>query len=365
MTGPRVLMTLDAVGGVWRYALDLALGLRARGAEIVLAGLGPEPSSEQRAEAQAVGPLEWGAAPLDWMADGPEALAPVAPWLDGLAARHDVDLLHLNLPTQAVGLSGGLPVVTVSHSCLATWFAAVRQAPVPSDMDWHRGLTAQGLAAADLLVVPTRAHGDAVARIYAGLPPVAVVPNASQAALPLGPRRAEVTAVGRWWDDGKNGAILDAAAAGVAWPVTMIGATQGPNGAAITLHHARSLGSMSHNRTLGHVCRTGILCAPSLYEPFGLAILEAARAATPLVLADIPTFRELWQDAAVFFDPRDPAALAAALNALAQDGQLRAQLGQAACQRANRYLPQQQTAAMMRLYDGLVAPRVSARTATG
>lgn len=365
MTGLRVLMTLDAVGGVWRYALDLAMGLHARGVQVVLAGLGPEPSSQQRAEAQAVGPLEWGEAPLDWMAEGPVDLALVAGWIDRLATGHKVDLLHLNLPTQAVGLTCGLPVLTMSHSCLATWFDAVRGTAVPPEMDWNRRLTAQGLAAADLLVVPTQAQGQAVARLYPDLPPVAVVHNSSQAALPLGPRRAEVTAVGRWWDDGKNGAVLDAAAARSAWPVTMIGATQGPNGAGIALNHARSLGPMSHNRTLDHVCRTGIFCAPSLYEPFGLAILEAARAATPLVLADIPTFRELWQDAAVFFDPRDPDGLAVTLDALAQDPQARAQLGQAACQRAERYAPHHQTAAMMRLYGGLVAPRASARTATG
>lgn len=365
MSGLRVLMTLDAVGGVWRYAMDLSIGLRARGVEVVLAGLGPQPSSEQRAEAQAVGPLEWVDAPLDWMADGPRDLAPVAGWIDTLATDHKVDLLHLNLPTQAVGLTCGLPVVTMSHSCLATWFDAVRGTDVPTEMEWIRSLTAQGLSMADLLVVPTRAHGQAVARLYPDLPPMAVVHNSSQAALPLSPHRAEVMAVGRWWDDGKNGAVLDAAAARSAWPVTMIGATQGPNGTGIALRHARSLGSMSHNRTLEHVCRTGIFCAPSLYEPFGLAILEAARAATPLVLADIPTFRELWQDAAVFFDPHDPAALAAALDTLAGDTQARAKLGQAACRRADRYAPHHQTAAMLRLYGGLVAPGAATRTATG
>ena len=38
----------------------------------------------------------------------------------------------------------------------------------------------------------------------------------------------------------------------------------------------------------------------ALYEPFGLAVLEAAQAGCALVLSDIPTFRELWDGAALF-----------------------------------------------------------------
>ena len=47
----KILMTADAVGGVWTYALDLAVGLAPRGVEVVLAVLGPAPSPRQRAAA--------------------------------------------------------------------------------------------------------------------------------------------------------------------------------------------------------------------------------------------------------------------------------------------------------------------------
>ena len=43
-----------------------------------------------------------------------------------------------------------------------------------------------------------------------------------------------------------------------------------------------------------------IFVSVSRYEPFGLAVLEAAHAGCALVLSDIPTFRELWQGAASF-----------------------------------------------------------------
>lgn len=361
----KVLMTLDAVGGVWRYALDLASGLTARGVRVVLAGLGPQPSAEQSAEARAVGPLEWGEAPLDWMAGAPDDLAGVAPWIDALATKYGVDLLHLNLPTQAVGLRCGLPVLTVSHSCLATWFAAVRGTAVPQDMAWQAALTAEGLAAADLIVAPTRAHAEAVTAAYGMTSPIEVVHNSSQIPLPRSARAAEIVAVGRWWDDGKNGAALDTAAEGCAWPVTLLGATDGPNGARIALNHARASGSLPHPQVMARICRAGIFCAPSLYEPFGLSVLEAARAATPLVLADIPVFRELWDGAAVFVDPRNPSDLRAALNGVAKDGALRARLGAAAEQRANRYQPQTQHAAMLRLYRQLASQGARALTPAG
>jgi glycogen synthase len=44
-------MTADAVGGVWRYALDLARELGADGGEVLLATMGPAPDADQVAEA--------------------------------------------------------------------------------------------------------------------------------------------------------------------------------------------------------------------------------------------------------------------------------------------------------------------------
>lgn len=55
---------------------------------------------------------------------------------------------------------------------------------------------------------------------------------------------------------------------------------------------------------------------PSLYEGFGLPILEAQSAGIPLVCSDLPVMREVAADGAVFFDPRDPAELAAVVYAL-------------------------------------------------
>jgi glycosyltransferase involved in cell wall biosynthesis len=42
---------------------------------------------------------------------------------------------------------------------------------------------------------------------------------------------------------------------------------------------------------------------PSLYEGFGLPILEAYKAECPIILSDTRCFREIARDAAEFFDP--------------------------------------------------------------
>ncbi len=44
----KILMTADAAGGVWRYSVDLVAGLVERGAEVMVATMGPRPSEEQK-----------------------------------------------------------------------------------------------------------------------------------------------------------------------------------------------------------------------------------------------------------------------------------------------------------------------------
>jgi len=73
---------------------------------------------------------------------------------------------------------------------------------------------------------------------------------------------------------------------------------------------------------------------PSLYEGFGLPVLEAMACGTPVACADIAVFREVAGDCASFFDPRKPGSIASVMDELARDDALRARLKKAGRKRA-------------------------------
>ncbi|WP_245292913.1 glycosyltransferase family 4 protein [Pararhizobium arenae] len=353
---PRViLMTVDAVGGVWRYAMDLAAGLRAQGSKIVFAGFGPKPSDQQMREAESVGRVVWLRAPLDWMVKEEAAVAYVPKLIADLAGREGADILHLNLPSQAAGLETSLPVVVVSHSCVVTWFASVRCQAVAEEWKWQAELNRRGLDRANVVLVPSRSHGDLLEEVYGRIQELAVVYNASQVVDPQLQKQEIVFAAARWWDDGKNGAVLDAAAQHVDWPVMMAGPLGGPGEQSLQISHALALGELDHLDTMMQLAQAAIFASPSLYEPFGLAALEAARSRCALVLSDIPTYRELWDGAALFADPRDPVAFADAINRFSHDASLRAAFANRALEVSRRFNLTTQTEGMVRHYHRLLS----------
>ena len=98
-----------------------------------------------------------------------------------------------------------------------------------------------------------------------------------------------------------------------------------------------------------------VFVSSALYEPFGLAVLEAAQAGCPLVLSDIPSFRELWDGAALFVSPDDDAAFAWAVEDIVADAALRARLGAAAGERALDYSVEAMAAGTLDVYRSLLA----------
>jgi glycosyltransferase involved in cell wall biosynthesis len=77
-----------------------------------------------------------------------------------------------------------------------------------------------------------------------------------------------------------------------------------------------------------------VMAYPSLYEGFGLPVLEAMQAGIPVVSTTAGAIPEVAGRAAVLVEPRDPSALAGALLTVLEDDGLRAQLGEAGRRRA-------------------------------
>lgn len=356
-----VLMTTDAVGGVWRYSLELAAGLARHGVRVVLAVMGPPPEGEQRSEAARLPSvaLEEGPFPLEWMDGGIAALEASGDWLLGLERRYRPDVIHLNGYAHAA-LPWRAPVLVVAHSCVLSWWRAVKGCDAPAAQwgGYARAVT-QGLRAASLVAAPTRAFLDDLQRLHGPLPAARVVPNG------LAPERFHAAAVkdpvvfaaGRVWDEAKNLALLGPVAQRLSWPVAVAGETVIPGGGHRVLPGVQVLGRLGAPAVARQMARAAVFAAPARYEPFGLAVLEAALSGCALVLSDIATFRELWDGAAVFVPADDPAAWAAELEALAGDEARRAVLQRRAWRRGLAYSAAGLTAGTLAAYGALPAVR--------
>src|SRR3954470_9267438 len=178
MPGTSVLMTADAVGGVWTYALDLSRALAARGVRVAIAVLGPPPSPAQRAEAAALPNVtlyEHGGR-LEWMDEPWQDVAAAGEWLLALERQLRPDVVHLNGYAHGA-LPWSAPVVMVGHSCVLSWWRAVRGEDAPDRFDRYARQVARGLAAAHVVVAPSRAMLASLQAHYGQLPRTRVIPN--------------------------------------------------------------------------------------------------------------------------------------------------------------------------------------------
>lgn len=79
------------------------------------------------------------------------------------------------------------------------------------------------------------------------------------------------------------------------------------------------------------------LVLPSLWEGFGLPVLEAMACGTPVISSNASSLPEVVGDAGLLVDPYDVGAIAHAMQQLAQDSELRAQLRTASLNRASQF----------------------------
>jgi glycosyltransferase involved in cell wall biosynthesis len=100
----------------------------------------------------------------------------------------------------------------------------------------------------------------------------------------------------------------------------------------------RMSGYRDHPQVLEALTRAAIVVVPSRWnEPFGLVALEAIACGAPLIVSPRGGLPEVAGDAAVYVDPDDPAAIAAAILALAADPARRSVLSEAGRERARMF----------------------------
>src|SRR5581483_1954843 len=102
--------------------------------------------------------------------------------------------------------------------------------------------------------------------------------------------------------------------------------------------------------------RASIYAATARYEPLGMATLEAAFSRCAIVANDIPPFREMWDDTAIYFNANDATSLAVAIRKLSEQRGLCQALGNRAFQRAKEcFTAQRMLDDYLRLYRDLIS----------
>jgi glycosyltransferase involved in cell wall biosynthesis len=403
----RVMLVADAVGGVWDFALSLAGGLiHYAGASVLLVVVGPPPDAAHLAAAAAVPGLEHRILDgrLEWMEGGRDWLAAWRRGVAAHAAEWKAEIVHVNqLGLAAVrsepclaALPRRPPVVLGVHSDVVTWWLWVKDGgrgpcTFPDYLSWQRDLAGEALGQADVVVCPSAFLARELAACYrltqlpvvvhnavaevpfspsddGAAPPGAPGTPSGLSEIPGGREPGLAVVAGRVWDEAKNLAVVAEALrrSREPWRAEVAGEVVEPGRAGTPAPPAapglRYLGFLDKGRLARLYRRAGVCLAPSSYEPFGLAPAEAALAGCAIVANDLPSYREVWGDAAWYFRRNDPTDLAAVLDRLYGDGAALARLALAGRRRvAGRYTLRRMVAGYLRSYGAAGASWAAAQ----
>jgi glycosyltransferase involved in cell wall biosynthesis len=324
------------MSGAWTYARELVTGLVARGVRVTLVTFGEIPLPDQTSWMDRLHGLEYRptAFRLEWMDDAPQDLRESSEFLASLVREVKPDLLQLHQFCHA-DLAVNVPRVITAHGDLLTWSLAVQGCtPRPSRwLKWYRDTVLRGIAAADALVAPsawmldsltctyTQARREAV--IYPGRNPIFFNPYLS--------KDDSVLSVGRLVDAGKQVFLLTQHVH--PFPICIVGSEQTvpipriPIRADVKVSTAQASVAIRGPQTDAQLralySHAAIYAATPRYEPLGMAMLDAAFSRCAIVANDIPNFREVWGDAALYFRTNDANSLATILRQLDSDRPLR------------------------------------------
>ena len=365
----HVVMTTDAVGGVWSYSLTLTAALRRRGIDVTLVSIGPAPDAMQTAMVPPGTRLHVTDYKLEWQEglNGDVALsgAFIARLVDDLRP----EVLHSNHYCYGA-LATGTAKVVVAHNDLLSWLTWTRndgdagRLVVPPHLTDYRAFVEEGLAGADVVVCPSSFMAASLTEHYRTRPRTIVIPNGIE--MPpdaYQPRQASgsLTAViaGRLWDEAKGVDVAIAGTHQASAPVRLlaIGPTLSPDGFERPIaadERITPLGLLPQADVPRAYQQADVYLASSRYEPFGLAPLEAALTGCAVICNDLPSYREVWGDVALYYRRNDPADLAGCLDKLARDPEHLDELRVRARERALSYTAEIMVDRYVALYRGLI-----------
>lgn len=359
----RVLITTDAVGGVWTFTQQLAQTLLAQNHSVAIVSVGPSPSESQqdwcRRQASTFESrflFEAASGPLEWMENNQRA------YLDAESLLlHVADTFLPDVFLSSQFCFGRLPIhvprIVVAHSDVLSWAQACRGGPLPRS-EWLQSyveLVSAGIECADALVTPTLWMHSALSANFTLPQHTVVISNGRNIPMPTArPRRQhQAVSAGRFWDEAKNLQLLGELPPGT--PIVVAGAIA-ETGDGSSAGHLTLCGKLPEEELLELFHSSTIYVCTSTYEPFGLAPVEAALCGCAVVANDIPSLREVWGDSAIFFRGADQ--LAAILDDLRKPEALQ-QAQQRAYARARLYTAERMAERYVNLFERLIRAQQS------
>jgi glycogen synthase len=371
----HVLVTGDTLSGSWTYTRELVAGLVTRGVRVTLVSFGEIPLPEQTAWMDHLHGLEYHptAFRLEWMQEAENDLPESSAFLAALVREVRPDVLHLNQFCYG-DLPVDVPRIVMAHGDLITWEHAVRDRTpwaarsLTGSLSWYRQTVLRGIAHADAVVAPSEWMLDRVCDsygqprrgevIYPGRNPIFFNPYVSKDDC--------VLTVGRLIDAGKQVSLLTQFVHPV--PVCIVGAEQTvpvpriPIRADVKIATDQTSVAIRGPQTEAQLralySRAAIYAATACYEPLGMTALEAAFSRCAIVANDIPSFREIWGDAALYFRTNDAGSLADSIRQLSHDRSLRRAYAELAYTRAReRFTTKRMIDDYLQLYRGLRGTR--------
>ena len=364
----HVLVTSDTLSPVWIYTRELVTGLVSRGVHVTLVSLGEIPLPEQTAWMDNLHGLEYRptAFRLEWMQEGEDDLADSAAYLTALVREVKPDVLHLNQFCYGA-LRVNVPRVVVAHGDLISWWLAVHgHEPANTRwLRWYREVVTQGIARANAVVAPSAWMLETLREVYAQPLWDTVIYHGRNPVLfnPYVNKDESVLAIGRLWDAGRQVALLTQYRHPL--PVCIVNSEQPAAPPRVPIRgdvkvtademNIAVRGPQTESQMRLLYGRSAIYAATSRYEPIGMAPLEAALSRCAIVANDIPSFREIWDDSAVYFRANDASSLAGAIQRLSEDPELRRTYGNRAFQRARqRFTAKRMIDSYLQVYRDLI-----------
>jgi glycogen(starch) synthase len=415
----HVLVTADALSGAWTYTRELVTGLVTRGVRVTLVSFGEILLPEQTTWMDHLHGLDYRptAFRLEWMHEAEQDLPESSAFLTALVEELQPDLLHLNQFCYG-NLPVDVPRVVMAHGDMITRSHAVKDRldndrldndrrdndrlhndrldhdrldqdrPDPDrtsndrtgnnrasqshfPLKWYRDTILRGIAAADAVVAPSAWMLDRIRACYAapqrgeviypGRNPIFFNPYVSKDDC--------VLAVGRLVDASRQIFLLTQHAHAV--PVCIVGAEQTVPGNRLPIRADVKLttdqtsvairGPQTEAQLRALYSRASIYAATARYEPLGMPALEAAFSRCAIIANDIPSFREIWGDAALYFRTNDAASLADSIRLLNSDRTMCRAYAELAYSRAReRFTTKRMIDEYLQLYRNLVSVRTAA-----